>query len=458
MDRAPTIFLACLTKETAAPFLLAIGVVCARDDDHDGWLPPLRVLGPMIGGAVAAIVVNVGFNLFRFGTVTNLTYNTPYTRVPGVVIKAKLAIADWLAPNVGRAVLLDRHRGGPGRRPRRRRGRTGASARPAPAMGAGPRRRRHHRRLHRRAGVVVVDVRLAGVGSSPHAAALAGARGRGGAGGLPGPLDTGLQWLVGSTARAVVTGAVLSVLAVGQAGVVWNQVVIALPTVPTESCPVLKAPWETTPDYFYGCGLDAAWRTRPLALWEAAGHGPRTQHLAEVLQVLTIAGLVAWLAADVRRRPGQPPRRRADEPSQRPSTEKRGDPTPYPCPNRVLKYGNRRRSRREMSRSRAASCAADPVLQHPVDQRQPQSVRRKSREGAVLLVLLGGLLRLLPFPHPLQRLGGVDVGDGPGLFGSANAPAALSQPDGCTPNRLASRAMKIFAFSSPKPGRVRSRR
>jgi hypothetical protein len=71
--------------------------------------------------------------------------------------------------------------------------------------------------------------------------------------------------------------------------------------VPDETCPVLKAPWETTPDYFYGCGLDAAWRTSPLALWEAAQHGPRTQQLAEVLQVITIGGLVAWLAADTRR-------------------------------------------------------------------------------------------------------------------------------------------------------------
>jgi hypothetical protein len=295
-----TIFLACLTKETAAPFLLAIGVVCARDDDHDGWLPPLRILGPMVGGAIAAVVVNAGFNLFRFGTVSNLTYSAPYTRVPGVVIKAKLAVADWLAPNVGvlffwtvTAIVLA------GvlvagivelvRRPRQLRGW-------APAL-----------------AVVAITAAFTGVLASwwstfgwlawgprltlPLLPALVVAALRA----APGPLDAGLRWLVGSTARAVVTGAALAVLAVGQAGVVWNQAAIALPTVPSESCPVLKAPWETTPDYFYGCGLDAAWRTSPLALWEAARHGPRTQQLAEVLQVLTIAGLVAWLAADVRR-------------------------------------------------------------------------------------------------------------------------------------------------------------
>src|SRR4051794_28011790 len=67
-----TVFLACLTKETAAPFLLALGIVCARDDD-DGWLPPARVLVSMVAGAATAIVVNTGFNVFRFGTWSNLT-------------------------------------------------------------------------------------------------------------------------------------------------------------------------------------------------------------------------------------------------------------------------------------------------------------------------------------------------------------------------------------------------
>jgi hypothetical protein len=95
---------------------------------------------------------------------------------------------------------------------------------------------------------------------------------------------------------------VVVVLAVGQAGVVWNQAAIALPTVPSPSCPVLKAPADTTAAYFYGCGLDAAWRLDPLSLWEAARSGPRTQQLAELLQAVTIAGLVAWLAVDVRRR------------------------------------------------------------------------------------------------------------------------------------------------------------
>ncbi len=296
---AVTMFAACLTKETAAPFLLAIGIVCARDED-DGWLPPARVLVSMVGGAVAAIIVNTGFNVFRFGTWSNLTYNAPYTRVPGVPIKVKLALADWLAPNVGvlffwtvTALVL-----------------AGVLVVTIVTL---VRRPRQPRQWLPALVVVATTVVFTGALASwwstfgwlawgprlnlPLLPALLVAAVRA----APEPLDTGLRWLVGSVPRAVVTAVVLAVLAVGQAGVVWNQTAILLPTVPSASCPVLKAPSETTPEYFYGCGLTAAWRTSPLSLWEGAQHGPRTQQLAEVLEVLTIGGLVAWLAADVSR-------------------------------------------------------------------------------------------------------------------------------------------------------------
>jgi hypothetical protein len=296
-----TIFLACLTKETAAPLLLVIGIVCARDNDRDGWLPPWRALGPMLGGAAAAVVVNTAFNVFRFGSISNLTYNASFTRVPGVALKVKLAVADWLAPNVGvlwfwtvaalvlagvltaGVVALVRHP----REPRRWAPPLAVALTTAAFTGAlaswwstfgwlawGPRLT-----LPLLPALIVAAVRAA-----------------------PEPLDAGLRGLVGSTGRAVVVGAVIAILAVAQAGVVWNQAAINLPTVPDATCPVLKAPTETTPAYFYGCGLDEAWRLSPLSLWEGARGGPWTQQLAEVLQVVTIGGLVAWLAADVRRR------------------------------------------------------------------------------------------------------------------------------------------------------------
>jgi hypothetical protein len=297
---AVTIFFACLTKETAAPFLLVIGVVCARDPDEDSWLPPARVVIAMLAGAASAVVVNVAFNVFRFGTWSNLTYNAPYTRVPGVPIKVKLALADWLAPNVGvlffwtvTALVL-----------------AGVLVATVVMVVRAPRRPRSWLPA---LAVVVVTIVFTGALASwwstfgwlawgprltlPLLPALVVAAVRA----APDPLDAGVQWLFGSAVRAVVVGVVLAVLSVGQAGVVWNQAAINLPTVPSESCPVLKAPWETTPDYFYGCGLTAAWRTSPLSLWEAAHGGPRLQQVAELLQVITIGGLVAWLAADVRR-------------------------------------------------------------------------------------------------------------------------------------------------------------
>ena len=301
-----TMFLATLTKETAAPFLLVLGIICARDNERDSWLPPLRIVWPMLAGAAAGVGVNLAFNQFRFGTVSNLTYNGPFTRVPGFSLKAKLALADWLAPNVGVLWFW-----------------TVVASVLAGVLVLGVVSVIRHPRDVRQWGppvaVAAVTAAFTGLLASwwstfgwiawgprltlPLLPALVVAAVRA----APGPLDAALSWLVGNTVRAVVVAVVLVVLAAGQAGVVWNQAAIALPTVPSPSCPVLKAPAETTADYFYGCGIDAAWRLDPLSLWEAARGGPRTQQLAEALQAVTIAGLVAWLSADARRRRRGPP-------------------------------------------------------------------------------------------------------------------------------------------------------
>ena len=92
--------LAGITKETAAPFLLVLGLVCARSAT-DRYLPPRRVLLPLVGGLIAAVVINLLFNVFRFGTVKNIYYTESFTRVPGIGRRFKLALADWFAPNVG---------------------------------------------------------------------------------------------------------------------------------------------------------------------------------------------------------------------------------------------------------------------------------------------------------------------------------------------------------------------
>jgi hypothetical protein len=246
-------------------------------------------------------VVNTAFNVFRFGSISNLTYNAPITRVPGVSLKLKLALANWLAPNVGVLWFW-----------------TVAALVLAGVLMAGVvalvRHPREPRRWAPALAVVLITAAFTGALASwwstfgwlawgprltlPLVPALVVAAVRA----APEPLDVGLRWLVGSATRAVVVGAVIAVLAIPQSGVVWNQAAINLPTVPDATCPVLKAPTETTPAYFYGCGLDEAWRLSPLSLWEATRRGPRTQQLAELLQVITIGGLVAWLAEDVRRR------------------------------------------------------------------------------------------------------------------------------------------------------------
>jgi hypothetical protein len=296
-----TTLTACLTKETAAIFLVPLALVCARDDEEDGWLPPWRLTVATLVGAALAVVVNGAFNLFRFGSVSNLTYNGPYMRVPGVGLRVKLAVADWLAPNVGVLVFW-----------------TVPALILAGVLVFGVARLVRQPRVVRAwlPPLVVAAVTALWTGALaswwstfgwiawgprltlPLIPALVVAAVRTTRPGF----DAGLSWLLGATWRAVGVAVVLIVLAVGQVGVVWNQAAVALPTVPDATCPVLKPVQDATPSYFYGCGLNAAWRLRPLSLWEASKGGPATQRLAEVLQAVTIGALVTWLVVDVRRR------------------------------------------------------------------------------------------------------------------------------------------------------------
>ena len=80
-------------------------------------------------------------------------------------------------------------------------------------------------------------------------------------------------------------------LALAQAGVVWNRAAIDLPLVTDAACPQILELEDTTADVFYGCGLHAAWRLDPLSLWEASGGGPTTQQVAQGLLVSS------WCAA-----------------------------------------------------------------------------------------------------------------------------------------------------------------
>lgn len=286
-------FLAGTTKETAAPFLFVLAVVCARDA-RDRWFPERQLLVPIVAGLGGAVVVNSLFNVFRFGTGRNLVYAAPRTRVPGVTIPLRLAIADWFAPNVGvvwfwfvaalmiaglvvSTVMLIMRR------------------RDEPTVWVPP--------------LVVVAVITSFTGAlslwystfgwvawGPRltipllpAVLVAAVRTAGE------PMSAGLHWLFATIPRAVAIGAVITVLGAAQVGVVWHRAAIELPLVVDEACPQIVPIEQASADYFYGCGLHEAWRLDPLSLWEAPRHGPATQTVAQFFEMVGVAGAIVWL-------------------------------------------------------------------------------------------------------------------------------------------------------------------
>jgi hypothetical protein len=292
-------FLAGTSKETVAPFLFVLAVVCAREA-RDRWLPERRLLLPIGVGLAGAVVVNSAFNVFRFGTVRNLVYTASKTRVPGITIPFRLATADWFAPNVGVAWFW--------------------SIAAMIVMGlvlstaALMRAHRHEPRWWLPSlavvGVVVALTVSLGYWYSTFGWIAWGPRLT-----LPllpailvaavhtarGPMTAGLHWVLATVPRALVTGAVVATLGVAQVGVVWHRAAIELPLVPDAACPRVVPIEQASPDYFYGCGLHQAWRLDPLSLWEGAGHGPATQTVAQVFEVVMVAAAVIWLHQRARR-------------------------------------------------------------------------------------------------------------------------------------------------------------
>lgn len=96
-------WLAGITKETSAPFLLVLGALCliatplARGPLRRGhWI----ALG---AGLLVAVASHAGLNELRFGQLTNAIYTDPAFRVPGVGLKARFALSLWASPNGGTA-------------------------------------------------------------------------------------------------------------------------------------------------------------------------------------------------------------------------------------------------------------------------------------------------------------------------------------------------------------------
>ncbi len=287
-------FLAGTTKETIAPFLLVLVVVCARDAD-DGWSPPRRLLVPIVAGLGGAVVLNAAFNVFRFGTVRNVVYTAPHTRVPGVTIPLRLAAADWFAPNVGvvwfwsvAGIMTAGLVGATGTLLVRRRHEPAVWLPPLVVVGVITAFTAGLSLWYSTFGWVAWGPRLT-LPILP-AVLVAGLRTAGE------PLTGGLHWLVATVPRAVATGGVVALLGATQVGVVWHGSAIQLPLVTDAACPRIVPIEQASPDYFYGCGLHEAWRLHPLSLWEAARGGPATRAVAQFVEVTGVAAAVTWLS------------------------------------------------------------------------------------------------------------------------------------------------------------------
>jgi len=285
--------LAGVTKETLAPFVLVLGLVCAREA-HDRWFPARRLLVPMLVGLGGAVVLNSAFNVFRFGTVRNLAYTAPGTRVPGLKYPVRLAISDWFAPNVGvlwfwfaagllcaglviaTVTLIVAH----GREPR-------VWLPPLLVVGV---------LVGYTGGLSVWWSTFGWVAWGPSltlpiipAVLVAGiwtARG---------PMTVGLTWVFRNAVRTVLVVTVVAVLGMAQVGVVWHRAAIELPLVPDARCPTAGPLQELSTDYLYGCEVHEAWRLDPLSLWEASRHGPATQPGAQLVEAIMVAGAGVWL-------------------------------------------------------------------------------------------------------------------------------------------------------------------
>lgn len=303
--------LAMVSRETAVPFLLVAGLVCARrPEEGDGWLPPRRITAALIGSAVVAVASSALWNQFRFASFTNEANSVPWSRVPGLDLRARLAWALWGAPNVGIAwfwpavtlILVglvvavvrqlrshDLGRALP----------SGAVLGLAALMTGGL------ASWYSTFGWVAWGPRLS-LGLLPVLAVAALVAG--------GDELTGvIRALARSAVGLGVVAAVVALLALPQAGVIWNGHAIALPLEPTPACPRLLPVTEAEPTYFYGCGLASAWNDDPYFLVEAARGRTPAKLVAQGAVVVAIGALALRL-----RRRRAPERRRA-EPAARPS-------------------------------------------------------------------------------------------------------------------------------------------
>jgi hypothetical protein len=91
---------ASLGKETLAPFVVVLTLVCARSES-DGVFPSRKLSLASFGGGSVGLAICLLFNVFRFGTIRNVSYLDPILQTPGVGRKVEFFAAIIASPAAG---------------------------------------------------------------------------------------------------------------------------------------------------------------------------------------------------------------------------------------------------------------------------------------------------------------------------------------------------------------------
>jgi len=94
---------ACVTKETNPPFVLALAAICVLARTTRDNPMRRRRLVVIAAGTAVGVALNVGFNVVRFGSVRNTDYMRTSLYVPDAGVFGRLFSVQWLAPNAGLA-------------------------------------------------------------------------------------------------------------------------------------------------------------------------------------------------------------------------------------------------------------------------------------------------------------------------------------------------------------------
>ncbi|MGH9156658.1 MAG: hypothetical protein ACRD1K_12665 [Acidimicrobiales bacterium] len=290
---AALLALACLGKETMAPFLFVMAVVCGRDDG-DRWWPRRDMLIAICSAVAGGIAATMAFNVLRFGTVVNAFYIEPGFRVRTLGRQADFFGALWAAPNggllwfwtaatgllVAAAVLaVRRFATAPGNL---------ASWLPLTCvLGVFLAYQVAVARWAYPFGWIAWGPRLTIPVVVPLCIAVAHAGGE--------PLRAAVARVVRPLPGALAVAFVVAVASLPQSGAVWNYGRATAALLAADgTCPSLPTIPDPGHGRFFACESHVMWRRTPSFLW---GPVPSTRAVARVAQVSLMVGLAALVFA-----------------------------------------------------------------------------------------------------------------------------------------------------------------